>query len=164
MSLWTTSFPILSPWSCPTFVMWVRSLCVFVCMNTCICVCLCTCVQACMQVWMCIRVCAYACVPVCVGGGALWQFNVFNILHNYVFIIYIKLQRGLTIIHSHKTTSIIYLFLLNTLTTCRYYMTMVIEGGIDEIPNNILGKFYDIKLAYRYSAAEMDRFYPQINF
>jgi len=44
-------------------------------------------------------------------------------------------------------------------------MTMVIEGGIDEIPNNILGTFYDIKLAYRYSAADMnERFYPQINF
>ena len=46
----------------------------------------------------------------------------------------------------------------------KYYMAMVIEGGIHEIPNNILGKFYDIKLAYRYSAAEMkERFYPQIN-
>jgi hypothetical protein len=44
-------------------------------------------------------------------------------------------------------------------------MTMVIEGGIDEIPNNILGTFYDIRLAYRYSAADMnERFYPQINF
>jgi len=31
-------------------------------------------------------------------------------------------------------------------------MTMVIEGSINEIPNNILGKFYDIKLACRYSA------------
>jgi hypothetical protein len=43
-------------------------------------------------------------------------------------------------------------------------MTVVIERGNDEIPNNIPGKFYDIKLAYRYSAAEMKgRFYPQIN-
>jgi len=43
-------------------------------------------------------------------------------------------------------------------------MIMVIEGGIDEIHNNIPGTFY-IKLTYRYSAAEMkERFYPQINF
>jgi hypothetical protein len=43
-------------------------------------------------------------------------------------------------------------------------MIMVIEGGIDEIPDNILGKFY-VNLPYRYSAAEMKkRFYPQINF
>jgi hypothetical protein len=44
-------------------------------------------------------------------------------------------------------------------------MTMVIEGGNEEILNNILGKFCDIQLADRYSAAEMkERFYAQINF
>jgi hypothetical protein len=44
-------------------------------------------------------------------------------------------------------------------------MTMVIEGGNDEIPNNILGEFCDIQLADGYSAAEMkERLYAQINF
>ena len=44
-------------------------------------------------------------------------------------------------------------------------MAVKIEWANDGIHNNILGKFYDIRLADGYSAGETkERLHPQINF
>jgi hypothetical protein len=84
---------------------------------------------------------------------------VYNNIHNYAFLkLYIITDRV-----KHTTFSQNHQYHISVFTEYSDIMK-VVEGGNDEIPNNILGKSYDIQLA-GYSAAQMEeRFYPQTNF